>query len=278
MRRSTRPFGELLREWRDRRRVSQLALACDADISTKHLSFLETGRSAPSREMVLRLARVLTVPLRERNGLLHAAGFAPAFSEHALGDPALERARRAVSLVLKGHEPYPALAVDRHWNLVASNAAVPPLLAGADASLLKEPINVLRLSLHPRGLSPRIRNLEQWRAHLLERLQRQVEASADARLTELLKELEGYPRRANDGAGGDEEDYGGVAVPLELVTDDGVLTFISTTTVFGTPLDVTLSELAVEAFFPADDATASALSARSAPQDPAAAGQAARPS
>jgi hypothetical protein len=202
------------------------------------------------------------VSTRERNGLLHAAGFAPAFTERALDDPALGNARRAVDLVLKGHEPYPALAVDRHWNLVAWNDAVAPLLAGADASLVKPPINVLRLSLHPSGLSSRIRNLEQWRGHLLERLRSQIETTADARLTELMKELEGYPRAAAASAAGEGEtgDYGGVAVPLELVTGDGtVLAFISTTTVFGTPLDVTLAELAVEAFFPADDATAAAL-------------------
>lgn len=137
MRGSSRPFGDLLREWRERRHVSQLSLAAEAAISAKHLSFLETGRSSPSREMVLRLSRVLEVPLRERNGLLHAAGFAPAFPERPLGDPALDRARKAVELVLRGHEPYPALAVDRHWTLVAFNAAVPPLLAGADAALLE---------------------------------------------------------------------------------------------------------------------------------------------
>jgi transcriptional regulator with XRE-family HTH domain len=259
MKGSVRPFGEMLREWRERRRVSQLALACDASISTKHLSFLETGRSSPSREMVLRLARVLAVPLRERNGLLHAAGFAPAFPERPLADPALAAARRAVDVVLRGHEPHPALAVDRHWTLVAFNDALPPLLSGADAELVKPPINVLRLSLHPDGLAPRIRNLAQWRAHLLERLQRQIEATADAKLAELLRELTAYPAPVVEKNSADEGDLAGIAVPLELVTDAGVMSFISTTTVFGTPVDITLSELALESFFPADDATAELL-------------------
>ena len=259
MRSSVRPFGELLREWRERRRVSQLALAGDAEISTKHLSFLETGRSAPSREMVLRLARVLAVPLRERNALLYAAGFAPAFQERPLDDPALRTARRAVDLVLRGHEPYPALAVDRHWALVAANEAVPPLLAGVAPELLVAPVNVLRLSLHPKGLAPRIRNLGQWRAHLLERLQRQIEVTADAKLGALLRELADYPFPVSAAGTEDPSEYGGVAVPLELATEAGVLSLLSTTTVFGTPVDVTLSELALESFFPADEETSELL-------------------
>src|SRR5262244_3339088 len=174
----TQPVGSLLRKWRERRRLSQLDLACEAEISTRHLSFLETGRSLPSREMVLRLAEQLEVPLRERNVLLIAAGYAPAFPERPLDDPALQAARKAVDLVLAGHEPYPALAIDRHWTLIASNNAVPPLMAGADPSLLRPPVNVLRLSLHPAGLSPRIVNLPQWRAHLLERLRRQIDLTA----------------------------------------------------------------------------------------------------
>jgi transcriptional regulator with XRE-family HTH domain len=254
-----RPFGELLRQWRERRQTTQLALAGDAEISTKHLSFLETGRSAPSREMVLRLSRVLAVPLRERNALLHAAGFAPAFPERPLDAPALEAARRAVELVLRGHEPYPALAVDRRWALVAFNDALPPLLSGVDPALLRPPVNVLRLSLHPDGLAPRIRNLRAWRAHLLERLQRQIQATADAELTDLWRELSEYPAPARGAGGGDEDDHAGIAVPLELDTDAGVMAFISTTTVFGTPVDITLSELALETFFPADERTAELL-------------------
>ncbi|MEA2752125.1 MAG: hypothetical protein QOI41_6268 [Myxococcales bacterium] len=260
MRSSVRPFGELLRGWRERRHVSQLAFAGEAGISTRHLSFLETGRSSPSREMVLRLSRVLAVPLRERNALLHAAGFAPAFAERPLTDPALEAARKAVDLVLRGHDPYPALAIDRHWTLVAFNDALPPLLTGASAALVKPPINVLRLSLHPDGLAPRIRNLPRWRAHLLERLRLQVEATADSTLSDLLRELTEYPAPTASGwVDHDGEECAGIAVPLELMTDEGVLSLISTTTIFGTPVDITLSELALESFFPADPRTAELL-------------------
>jgi transcriptional regulator with XRE-family HTH domain len=260
MRGSARPFGDLLREWRERRHVSQLALACDAQISTKHLSFLETGRSSPSREMVLRLSRVLAIPLRERNGLLYAAGFAPVYPERSLDDPALAAARRAVDLVLRAHEPYPALAVDRGWNLVTANEAVPPLLEGASRHLLAAPINVLRLGLHPEGLAPRIRNLAQWRGHLLERLERQIEATADQGLRDLLEELRRYPAPADDRA--PVEESNAIAVPLELATERGTLSLISTTTIFGTPVDITLSELAVEAFFPADERSAELLGRR----------------
>jgi transcriptional regulator with XRE-family HTH domain len=248
-----------LREWRQRRRLSQLALAMDAEISTKHLSFLETGRAQPSRDMVLNLAERLEVPLRERNVLLVAAGYAPIFPERALDDPALQAARKAVDLVLAGHEPYPALAVDRHWTLIAANRAVAPLLAGADPSLLAPPVNVLRLSLHPQGLAPRIANLREWRAHLLERLRAQVELSADIVLDKLMKELAEYPVPPATTKPPAKEDYAGVVVPLQMITDNGVLSFFSTTTVFGTPVDITLSELALESFFPADAATAEAL-------------------
>lgn len=255
---SARPVGDLLREWRQRRRLSQLDLACEADISAKHLSFLETGRSQPSRDMVLHLSERLEIPLRERNVLLVAAGYAPIFPERRLDDPALGAARKAVDLVLAGHEPYPALAVDRHWQLVAANKAVVPLLAGADAALLRPPVNVLRLSLHPDGLAPRIANLPEWREHLLARLRRQVEISADPVLLDLLRELGEYkaPRAAASATPPANPDYAGVVVPFRLVTDAGTLAFFSTTTVFGTPVDITLSELAIEAFFPADAATA----------------------
>ena len=255
------PFGAHLRHWRQRRHLSQLDLASDAEISTRHLSFVETGRSVPSREMVLRLAERLGVPLRERNALLVAAGFAPMYRQRALDDPALAAARQAVDLVLKGQEPYPALAIDRHWHLVAANRIVPLLMAGATPELLKPPINVLRLSLHPQGLAPRIANLAQWRLHLLERLQQQVAATGDAALQALHDELAAYPvadaGHAVPHAGGE---LAGVVVPFQLATPAGVLSFISTTTIFGTPVDVTLQELAVESFFPADAATATALS------------------
>jgi transcriptional regulator with XRE-family HTH domain len=252
-------FGEHLRHWRQRRRLSQLDLAHEADVSTRHLSYVETGRASPSREMVLRLAERLAIPLRERNALLVAAGYAPMYRESALDDPAMAAARRAVDLVLKGHEPFPALALDRHWNMVAANAAVPHLLAGIDAALLQPPVNVLRLSLHPQGLAPRIANLGQWRAHLFERLRQQVHATGDGALATLLEELLQYP--VPDGADALQLDGEllGVAMPFRFRTEAGVLNFISTTTVFGTPVDVTLQELAVESFFPADDFTAQAL-------------------
>jgi transcriptional regulator with XRE-family HTH domain len=256
----SKPVGDLLREWRQRRRLSQLDLALEAEVSTRHLSFVESGRAQPSREMVLHLAERLEVPLRARNALLVAAGFAPVFRERALQDPSLAAARRAIDLVLKGHEPYPALAIDRHWSMMTANAAVKRLVAGVAPSLLEPPVNVLRLSLHPKGMSPRIANLPEWRAHLLERLRRQLELSADPVLADLLKELQAYP-----GAGGSRRsgappsDLGGVVVPLQVATGAGTLSLFSTTTVFGTPLDVTLSELALECFYPADTATAEAL-------------------
>jgi transcriptional regulator with XRE-family HTH domain len=265
---TARPIGDYLREWRQRRRMSQLDLACEADISTRHLSFLETGRSTPSRDMVLHLAERLDVPLRERNTLLVAAGYAPVFPERRLEDPALQPARHAMELVLKGHEPYPALAIDRHWNLIASNDAVPPLLAGVAPALLQGPVNVLRLSLHPDGLASRIVNYSEWRAHLFERLRHQIEVTADPVLIALLDELSAYPAPPGAWAmqAGSAE-FAGVAVPFKLRTEAGILSFISTTTVFGTPVDVTLAELALESFFPADAATAEALAQRRVPAE-----------
>lgn len=246
-------FGPLLREWRQRRRVTQMDLALDANISTRHLSFLETGRARPSRDMVLRLAEQLRVPMRETNVLLTAAGHAPGFAERSLDDPALEIARNAVSLVLDGQMPYPAIAVDRHWTLVASNQAVSALLGGVDESLLHAPVNAMRLALHPDGLAPRIANLAAWRGHLLERIRAQIEASADPVLSALLAELTAYPAPAPPLA--HEPEGAAAVVPLELVTDAGTLRLFSTITVFGTPLDVTLSELAIESFYPADATT-----------------------
>jgi transcriptional regulator with XRE-family HTH domain len=249
------PVGTLLRDWRLRRRLSQLDLAGEAEVSTRHLSCVETGRALPSREMVLRLAHRLEVPLRERNRLLVAAGYAPMYGERALADPAMGAVRRAIERVLTGHEPYPALAVDRHWNLVSYNRVVPLLLQSASAELLSPPVNVLRLSLHPQGLAPRIRNLAAWRAHLLERLQHQVAASGDAVLAALAEELRRYPAPGDAGPPPDQH----VVVPLIFDGPHGPLSFISTTTVFGTPVDVTLAELALETFFPADDATSAWL-------------------
>jgi transcriptional regulator with XRE-family HTH domain len=258
------PVGSLLREWRQRRRKSQLALACDAEISTRHLSFIETGRSQPSREMLLHLAERLDVPLRERNVLLTAAGFAPSFAVRALDDPALRAARQAVDLILKGHEPHPALAMDAHWNLLASNDAIPPLLAGVAPELLKPPVNVMRLALHPEGLAPRTLNFAEWRAHLLARIERQIEATADPALLALRDELRAYPTPIGVGssaAAARGADGTRIAVPFKLRTERGALSFYSTTTVFGTPVDITLSELVLESFFPADAETAAALRA-----------------
>ena len=253
---TVRPIGDLLREWRQRRRLSQLELSLDAEISTRHLSFLETGRSQPSRDMVLRLAEQLDVPLRDRNLLLHAAGYAPVFPERPLNDPALRIARDAIDQVLAGHEPYPALAVDRHWTLIASNAANRRLIGDVDAALLQPPVNVLRLALHPKGMAPRTANLGEWRAHLLARLGHQIQVSGDPALIRLLRELRDYPA---PGEAATEVDATAFVTPFKLITDGGTLAFFSTTTVFGTPVDITLSELAVEAFYPADASTAEAL-------------------
>jgi len=273
---AVRHFGDFLREWRQRRRMSQLDLALEAEISTRHLSFLETGRSQPSREMVQLLAEKLDMPLRERNVMLTAAGFAPVYSERSLDDPAMRSMREAVDLVLKGHEPYPALAVDRHWSLVAANDALLRLVRGVDPALLKPPVNVLRLSVHPMGLARRIVNFTVWRDHLVARLHHQVNVTGDAVLSALIEELRAYPvpdaARHPPGPPRARDDHAGIVVPLELMTEEGsLLTFFSTTTIFGTPVDVTLSELAIEAFFPADPETASALR-RMAKARPAAAG------
>jgi transcriptional regulator with XRE-family HTH domain len=245
-------IGDHLRDWRQRRHLSQLDLAGDAEISARHLSFVETGRAAPSREMVLKLAERLDVPLRERNVLLVAAGFAPAFPQRSLDDPALKAARQAIDLVLKAHEPNPALAVDRHWNLITANRMVAPLLDGIPERLLGQPFNVLRLAFHPEGLAPRTVNLAEWCAHLLERLHRQCEATADPELLKLYDDLKAFKIPARSGPlPGDA-----VAIPFKMRYEGEVLSFFSTTMVFGTPVDITLSELALETFFPADELTA----------------------
>lgn len=260
-------IGHLIRDWRQLRRLSQLDLAVEAEISQKHLSFIESGRSQPSRDMVLHLAEYLGVPLRERNSLLLAAGYAPIYLERSLEDPELQAAKTAIDLVLKGHEPYPAIAVDRHWTLLAANAAVAPLMGlAAEAELLRPPVNVLRLSLHPQGLAPFIANLGEWRAHLIARLRQQIRATADPLLAELLAELLTYPAPTppgKKGHAGEAEPQAAIVVPMQLRLGDLVLSLISTTTVFGTPVDITLSELALETFFPANPETAEALRAMS---------------
>lgn len=254
----SKKVGDLLREWRERRRLSQLDLALDTDISQRHLSFVEIGRAKPSREMILRLAEKLDVPLRERNVLLTAGGFSQIFPERPLGDEALAAARKAVDLFLIGLEPNPAFVVDRHWNLIDGNKASNFLLKVVDSSLLEaSPVNMVRLCLHPQGLAARTINYAEWRKYILDYLSRQIEITADAVLMELLEELKSYPKPKipKEKSPNEEKDYSRVAVPLRLESDEGVLSFLVTTTVFGTPIDITLSELAVEVFFPADAQT-----------------------
>ncbi len=259
------PLGELLRDWRVRRRMSQLDLALEAGVSARHLSFLETGRSRPSREMVLRLCEELEVPLRDRNRLLLAAGFAPAYEERPLEAPELEPIRRAVAQVLTGHEPFPAAVVDRWWNLVAANRNVSIFLEDVAPELLEPPANVLRVSLHPDGMAPRIVNLAEWRGHLLDRLRREVGATADVRLGELLAELEGYPRPREPAP--PRPPLGAIAVPLVLRHDGRELSFFSTVATFGTAVDITVAELAIESFFPAHAATARWVAAALPPRE-----------
>jgi len=248
----TEPAGALLREWRQRRNLSQLELAHRANVSARHLSFVETGRSRPTSAMVLRLCDQLGVPLREQNRVLLACGHAPAHPELGLADPPMAEANAALEAILAAHAPYPALVVDLGWDLVAANDAAYAFLDGVDADLLEPPVNVIRVSLHERGLAPRIVNLAEWRAHLVHRLQREYDVSRDARLADLLAEL--GPAEASAPTPG-------LVVPLQLRAGDAVLSFLSTTTVFGTPREVTLSELAIEAFYPADAATRAALQA-----------------
>jgi transcriptional regulator with XRE-family HTH domain len=258
---ANRPVGDLLRTWRQQRRLSQLELALDADVSTRHISFLENGRAQPSREMLLHLAERLDIPLRERNSLLVAAGFAPAYRSTPLDDPSLKAAREAIERVLVGHEPYPALAIDRHWSLVMANSAVGLLLSNVDPKLLTPPVNVLRVSLHPEGLAPQIVNLDQWRGHVLDRLQHQIDATADGELVALRDELVGYV--AQDAAVNrtrTEPDRSvELVIPLRLRTEQGTLSFFGTTMLFGMVNDITLAEIAIESFFPADATTAEAM-------------------
>lgn len=250
-------FGGLLQTWRKRRRLSQLELSADSGVSQRHLSFLETGRSTPSREMVAQLSETLEVPPRERNALLLAAGHAPILSDRGMSHPEMDAARRAVEAILHGHAPNPAVAIDRHWQLVEANSAMAPMLAGVADHLLQGSPNVLKLSLHPEGLGRRIRNLRDWRAHLFHRLTRQIDATGDPVLEQLLCELWSYPvpgdaRPANPAS----RLWGDFAFCLELRLPGGEeLSLLTTTTVFGTATDIALSELAIESFFPADSAT-----------------------
>ena len=246
-----RPVGELLREWRERRRLSQLDLSIQADISTRHLSFVETGRSRPTPSMILRLTEQLGVPLRERNTLLLAGGYAPAYPQHGLDEPELDSVRDALRQVLAGHQPNPAVIINRWWDLVDANAAIGVFTAGCAPRLLEPPVNVLRLSLHPDGMAPRIVNLAQWRAHLLTQLQHRAEALGDQRLTDLHDELMAYPGGTSEARPQPRE----VVLPMRYRYQDQELSVFSISAVVGTAADVTVEELAIEAFYPADPAT-----------------------
>ncbi len=248
--------GDLLREWRQRRRLSQLDLAIQANVSSRHLSFAETGRSRPTSEMILHLAEHLDVPLRDRNALLLAGGYAPAYPERGLAEPELKAVQAALKRVLAGHEPYPAVVVNRWWELVDANPGIAVFTQHVKPDLLQPPVNVLRLSLHPDGMAPRIANLPEWRAHVLTRLHRQAQATGDQRLADLHDELMAYPGGQSDKPPAATD----VVVPLRYRSqDEEELSFISLTTILGTPMDVTVEELAIESFYPADDATAAAL-------------------
>ena len=245
------PFGVLLRRWRERRRMTQADLAYAAESSTRHLSCLETGKAQPSREMIARLAEYLEIPLRDQNSLLLAAGFAPAFQERSIAG--LAAAKTAIDAILQAHRPYPAFAVDRHWNVVMSNSALPQLYEGCSADLMRPPVNAVRLTLHPAGMAPTIVNYGAWRAHMLSVLRQQIDARGDSVLQDLLAEVSAYPAPPESEPA---ESFGAaerLATPLRVATRLGVMSFLGTVTVFGTPNDVTLSELALEMLFPADD-------------------------
>lgn len=252
-------FGEYLRLWRHQRHLSQQALADDAETSARHLSFLETGRASPSRDMALRLLARLDVPWRERNLALQAAGYAPLFSRRAIDSPEMLPARRLLDTMLHALMPNPTVVVDRHYDVIAANAASGILLQGVDPALLRPALNVVRVSLHPGGLSRRIANFAQWRGHILERLARQFRSTGDHALKDLLSEVAAYPVPASADIEADDSDGSDAFLPLRLQVPEGLLSFISTVTVFGTPHDVTLQELAVESFFPADEFTGSTL-------------------
>lgn len=257
----SRHAGVHIRVWRQRRRMSQLELALETEISTRHLSFVETGRAQPSRRMILALAERLDIPMRERNLVLMAGGFAPQFPERDLAAPEMSGVRQVIDVVLKGHLPYPAFAVDRRWNILASNQGLPRIYEGVAEELLVPPVNGLRLSLHPKGLAPKVLNLAEWRASMLARVRAQAAASGDTGLAELYAELKSY------GGEDDVPDADGrdaPLIPFRLASEVGPLSFLTTTMVFDAPLDVTLSELIIECFFPADAETATRVRAMTA--------------
>lgn len=252
--------GALLRAWRERRGISQLELAGRADSSSRHISFVENGRSRPSEEMVLRLAEHLDVPMRERNVLLVAAGFAPRYACTPLDAPELDVLREGLERLLTGYEPYPALVVDATYRVVAANRGITMLLEGVPEHLLAPPMNAMRLTLHPEGLAPRIRNLREWRGHLLAQMERQIALARSEPLRALYEEVSAYPvaeRRPGDGERG--EAVASIALPLVIEHEGHVLSFVSSISTFNTPMDVTVAELAIETFLPADPATAKYL-------------------
>ena len=257
-----RGVGPLLRAWRERRRVSQLELALRADSSARHISFVETGRSRPSEEMVLRLAEHLDVPVRERNSLLLAAGYAPRYPETPLDDPALDALREGLERLIQGYEPYPALVVDATYTVVAANRGITMLLDGVPEFLLQPPLNAMRLTLHPEGMAPRIRNLREWRGHLLAQMERQIALHRSEPLRELYDEVKAYPVPETAGDGAEHPPpVPHFALPMRIGHDGRELSFVSSIATFNTPMDVTVSELAIETFLPADPATAKYLHA-----------------
>ncbi|KIZ15441.1 helix-turn-helix domain-containing protein [Streptomyces natalensis] len=255
----TTGVGALLRTWRDRRKISQLELALRADSSARHISFIETGRSRPSQEMVLRLAEHLDVPVRERNALLIAAGYAPAFPETPMDDPSMAALRSGMERLLTGYEPFPALVVDGTYHVQAANRGITMLLEGIDPALLRPPLNAMRITLHPDGLAPRIRNFLEWRGHLLAQMERQLAVLRSAPLRELYEEVRGYPLPEGGREVASFGDHPPFALPMVIEHDGHVLSFISTIATFNTPMDVTVSELAVETFLPADPETVTYL-------------------
>jgi transcriptional regulator with XRE-family HTH domain len=252
------PIGSMLRSWRQRRNLSQLELALDADVSARHISFLETGRSQPSREMVVRLASELDVPLRERNRLLLAAGYAPVYAERSLEAPEMSLVKDALDRFLRAHEPYPALVVDRRHDLLAANDALDLLLAGVAPDLLEPPANALRVALHPQGMASRTLNLGEWSAHLMRRLRREAQTTGDPQLFELYDELLTYPG-VQAASAQLEIVQGDIILPLRIRDGDGELSFFSTLSTFGTAADITLAELSIEAFYPSNARTAGRL-------------------
>ena len=252
------PIGELLRSWRRRRSLSQLELALEADVSSRHVSFVETGRAQPSREMVVRLSEHLEIPLRERNGLLLAAGYAPLYAERSLDEPEMSAVQQALDRFLRAHEPYPAVVLDRHYSLVSANDALRVLIEGVAPDLFEPPANALRVTLHPQGMAPQILNLKEWSAHLMHRLRRQAALTADPELDRLYDELAAYPGVCLEAPA--ETDSGhAILLPLRVRAAERELAFFSTVSTFGTAVDITLDELMIEAFYPANAATASHL-------------------